>query len=83
MANIPEIKATIAARKFVIINSLLPPSLTQSKNSKNVAPAIAGRASRKEYLTAVSRFKPFHNAPSIVEPERVIPGIIAIPERCL
>ena len=51
----------------------------KSFRHKISAPRMAGRDSRKEYLAAVSRFKPRKRPTAIVEPDLDIPGFMAIP----
>ena len=45
--------------------------------SSTVAPAIVGMARKNENSVAASRVTPISKAPTIVAPEREVPGIIA------
>jgi len=79
MAKIPDTKAVSIAKIFGPASAMLPILSNISCDSTNAAPAIAGIASKNEYLTAVSLSSPLHSAPRIVDPEREMPGMIAIP----
>ena len=71
-----EIKIPRKSGKFIIISeSVFINFIIPSKP----APKVAGRANKKEYSVAKGLFKPLNNPATIVEPEREIPGIMAIP----
>ena len=62
--------------RYTMVSELV--KLDRASASRRPAPSIAGMEIRKENLSAVLTGRPNNKVAAIVDPEREIPGVIAI-----